>query len=153
MPLLLLLTTALATTAPADCRPDAADVQAVRAVAEGIVAADNRSDIERVLAYYTADAVLMPPGSGPVHGRDAIRPRYEALFAGFKPAIEGRIDEACATGAMGFVRGHNGGRMVPLRDGSPRELDDGYLMLLRRESDGAWRISHLIWHPGGGPKP
>jgi uncharacterized protein (TIGR02246 family) len=152
-PLAAAIALAPATPPPADCRPDAPDVRAVRAVADGIVAADNRSEIEQVLAYYTADAVLMPPGSAPVRGRDAIRPRYEALFAGFKPAIEGRIDEACAAGAVGFVRGHNGGRMVPLGVGSPRALDDVYLMVLRREADGAWRISHLMWHPGAGPQP
>jgi len=25
-------------------------------------------------------------------------------------------------------------------------LDDAYLMLLRLEAGGIWRISHLIWH-------
>ena len=138
---------------PADCRADSTAVVAVRAVADGIIAADNAGDIGRVMDAYAADAWLMPPNAAPVKGQAAIRPRYETLFAGFRPAIEGRIDEACVSGATAFVRGHNGGRMVPLRDGSPRALDDVYLMLLRREADGAWRISHLAWHPGAGPGP
>lgn len=119
---------------------------AVRRVAEGIIAADNARDIERVLSLYAPDAVLMPPGEAPVQGRAAIRPRYEGLFAAYTPAIEGRIDELAVDGTTAFVRGHNGGRLVPLGDALPRELDDVYLMLLRREKDGAWRISHLIWH-------
>src|SRR5262245_14838844 len=84
--------TVAAPSAP-ECRTDAPGAREVRAVATGIVDADNRRDIERVLAYYAADAVLMPPGEAPVAGRDAIRPRYEALFAGFDPAIEPEIGE------------------------------------------------------------
>lgn len=133
-----------------DCRPDASAVQEIRAVASGIIAADNASDIERVLSYYSTDAILMPPGEAPVAGRNNIRPRYEGLFADFTPEIEGHIDEACAGSGFGFVRGHNGGRLVPHGDGTARVLDDGYIILLRREEDGTWRISHLIWHRQSG---
>jgi uncharacterized protein (TIGR02246 family) len=137
--------------APAACQADAPAVRQVRAVAAGIVEADNRRDLEKVLSYYAADAVLMPTGEAPVVGRDTIRPRYEALFAGFEPRIESRIDEACVSQRLGFVRGHNGGRLVPRTGGEPRALDDVYVMLLRLEPNGAWRISHLIWHRQSAP--
>lgn len=126
---------------------DAEEVRRVRDVAVGIVKADNERAIERVLDYYAGDAVLMPPGEDAVMGREAFRPRYEGLFAHFDPAIELRIDEACVSGSMGFVRGHNGGRLVSRSSGEVRPLDDAFLMLLRRGADGKWRISHLIWHP------
>ena len=136
---------------PADCRADAPAVPKVRAVAEAIIAADNARDIDRVLSLYTADAILMPPNGPPLQGRTAIRPNYEALFAAFDPAIEGRIDEACASGNLAFVRGHNGGRLVNRGSAPARALNDFYLMLLRFD-DGAWRISHLIWHAGTAPQ-
>jgi uncharacterized protein (TIGR02246 family) len=142
----------VATAAPTlECRAEAPAVRAVRAVAEGIVAADNRRDLERVLAYYTDDAVLMPPGEGPVVGRANILPRYEALFEAFDPEIQIEVHEACVDGGLGFVRGRNGGRLLPRSAGEVRRLDDGFLMLLRA-SHGAWRISHLIWHRQG-PAP
>ena len=133
------------------CAADPAATRAVRAVATGIVQADNERALARVLAYYADDAVLMPPGEPPVSGRTAIRPRYETLFAGFDPAIEARVDEICVEGALAYVRGRNGGRLQARAGsgGADRQLDDVYLMLLRREKDGAWRISHLIWHAGG----
>jgi uncharacterized protein (TIGR02246 family) len=141
-----------AQAAPISCAADDASVRAVRTVADGIVAADNRGDLERVLAFYADDAILMPPGSPPVSGRAAIRPRYESLFAGFAPAIEGRIDEACESDGLGYVRGHNGGRLRSRDGGADRVLDDAYLMLLRRGADGTWRITHLMWHAAG-PSP
>jgi uncharacterized protein (TIGR02246 family) len=130
-----------------DCDAGAEAVREVRAVAEGIIAADNARDIERVLGYYADDAVLMPPGEQPVTGRDAIRPRYEQLFAQFNPEIEAHVLEACAGASFAFVRGQNGGRLVPRAGGNPRDLNDVYLMLLRRDAGAGWRISHLIWHP------
>jgi uncharacterized protein (TIGR02246 family) len=136
-----------------ECRPTAVGVVEIRAVASGILAADNRRDIERVLGYYTADAVLLPPGEAPVIGRDGIRPRYEALFAAFRPEIEGHIEEACVGSNLGFVRGRNGGRLIPRAAGDVRVLDDAYLMLLRLEADGVWRISHLMWHRQSEPAP
>ena len=148
--MLFMLVVGLALAQPAtgsDCRADSPSVQAIRAVADGIIAADNARDLTRVMRWYAANAWLMPPNESPVQGHSNIRPRYESLFASFDPAIEGRIDEACANGSIGFVRGHNGGRMISRTGGAARRLNDAYLMTLRHEPDGRWRISHLIWHP------
>src|SRR5262245_34757705 len=128
---------------------DAATLDAIRAVANGIVAADNRRDLTAVLGYYAVDAVLLPPGEPPVEGKDQIRPRYEALFSTFSPEIEAHVDEACAGEALAFVRGRNGGRLVPRASGEAKTLDDAYLMVLRLEADGRWRISRLMWHSQG----
>ena len=143
----ILLLAVLAQAPAVDCRADSTAVTAVRAVANGIIAADNARDLTRVMEAYAADAWLMPPREAPLRGHAAIRPRYESLFAGFTPAIEGRIDEACVSGSMAYVRGHNGGRMISRSNAPPRVLDDVYLMQLKIDSDGRWRISHLIWHP------
>jgi ketosteroid isomerase-like protein len=80
-----------------------------------------------------------------VSGHAAIRPRYETLFAGFNPAIEGRLDAVCVSGAMATVTGHNGGRMVSKTGTPDRALNDTYLMVLARGADGRWRIQHLVW--------
>ena len=154
----LLIGAALAPAAAADptslqCGADVSGVREIRGVASGIVAADNRRDLEKVLAYYAADAVLMPPGEAPVVGRDRIRPRYEALFAGFTPEIALQVEEACVGAGLGFVRGRNGGRLTPRTAGEVRALDDVFVMLLRLEPEGVWRISHLIWHRQSGPVP
>ena len=145
---LLVVASAAVPVRAAECRADAPAVVRVRAVADGIVAADNARAIDRVLGFYASDAVLMPPAEPPVTGLEAIRPRYEGLFAAFDPAIEGRIDEACVDGSSGFVRGHNGGRMRGRAGQADRALDDYYVMLLRADAAGTWRISHLIWHAG-----
>ena len=64
----------------------------------------------------------------------------------FDPAIEPRIDELRVDGDRAFVRGRNGGVLHARGAGTDRVLDDVYLMLLAREADGSWRITHLMWH-------
>jgi uncharacterized protein (TIGR02246 family) len=136
--------------AAAACDPDPEPVALARAVAAGIVDADNASALERVLEHYAPDAMLLPPSEPPVQGHAAIRPRYEGLFAAFRPQIDARVDEVCVSGALAFVRGHNGGRLLSRNGGADRALDDAYIMMLRRGADGRWRISHLMWHRAGG---
>lgn len=149
---LIVMAAAVAAPAPA-CEVNRDAGAHVRAVATGIVDADNASALERVLAYYAADAMLLPPGEAPVTGQGAIRPRYEALFAAFKPEIVGRVDEVCVSGPLAFVRGHNGGQLRSRTGGPDRALDDVYLMLLARGAGARWRITHLIWHRAGRESP
>jgi uncharacterized protein (TIGR02246 family) len=153
----LLIIAALASSTPStgglSCDAAALPARDAAAVASGIVAADNARDLERVLSYYAADAMLLPPGEPPVQGGDAIRSRYEALFGAFDPRIEARVEEACAAEGFAYVRGRNGGTLAPRAGGAPRRLDDVYLMLLRREPDGGWKITRLMWHAASPPPP
>ena len=136
----------------AECRAGSPAVSQVRAVAAGIIAADNDRNLARVLSFYATDAILMPPNEAAVRGRDAIRPRYEGLFSAFDPEIEGRIDEACVTGPIAVIRGSNAGRLRGRGQQSSRTLNDVYIMLLRLDADGSWRISHLMWHAASLPE-
>jgi uncharacterized protein (TIGR02246 family) len=146
LPLIAILVLSSTEAKAQECSADNSVVKTVRRVADNIIAADNSQEIEKVIALYATDAVLLPPNEAPVSGHAAIKSRYEPLFANFKPQIESRIDEVCVDQKTAFVRGHNGGSLVPIAGGDFRRLDDTYLMLLRREKDGVWRISHLMWH-------
>jgi uncharacterized protein (TIGR02246 family) len=130
------------------CGHEAGDSLAAAEVAEGIIAADNNRDIDLVLGYYRTDAVLMPPGESTVRGRPSIRPRYEALFEQYDPAIVGRIDRVEICGDMAIISGRNGGWLRGRDDRPDRRLSDVYLMMLRF-AEGRWRIARLIWHSDG----
>ena len=134
------------------CRANDDAALKVREVVEGLVAADNERDIGHVLEYYATDAVLLPPNEQPVTDRDEIQRRYVGLFESFTPQIEARVDEICVDDTLAVVRGHNGGWMVTREGGLTRQLDDVYLMVLRLETSGDWKISRLMWHSGS-PTP
>lgn len=123
------------------------DSMLVRQIAEGIIAADNGSDIASVVGYYGDSAVLLPPNEPPITGFRAIRSHYEQLFGDFRPAIEGRIDSIVVRDSTARVWGHNGGWLRAMAAGlSDRALADDYLMSLAYRR-GVWQISRLEWHP------
>lgn len=86
-------------------QPDAAAMTAVRAVALGIIDADNRGDVDEVMKFYAQDSVLMPPASDPVQGSATIRDRYQALFRDFTAQLEGVVDAVQVEGAWASSAG------------------------------------------------
>jgi uncharacterized protein (TIGR02246 family) len=123
-----------------------ADFAAIRAATSGIIAADNAGDAAAVIRFYADDAVLLPPNGAPVVGKDAIRARYEEGFRHFRFAISSSSEETHVFGDWAFDRGTTTGKTIPKMDESSRQIHDKYVMILHRESGGAWKIARLIWN-------
>ena len=89
------------THAVRSCDPSAAAGHA----AEYLIARDNAKDLAGVLAGYTDDVTWYPPHDAPLHGIEAIRPRYEELFSSFAVALRPDVLEASGNGESGLVAG------------------------------------------------
>lgn len=121
--------------------------KAVRAVVVSLIAADNAGDLEAVMRQYGSDPVLMPPGREAIRGRAAVRSHYARLLADTDMDLDAESVETVVTGDWAFDRGFTMGSVTP-RGGETVQIYDRYLMLLQRESEGAWKASRLIWHAG-----
>ena len=126
-----------------------ADEAKIRAVNEAYAAAWRRNDPEAVRAALWPDAVLIPQGSLPVRGLEAID-RFWWPKDGPATTVTGftvTVDEVGGSGNLGFVRGtfvldfswEDKGKTVPRRNRG------NYFMLFRRSAAGDWRISHRMW--------
>jgi ketosteroid isomerase-like protein/pimeloyl-ACP methyl ester carboxylesterase len=121
------------------------DIALVKKVLAGIIAADNASDVERIVAFYEDDALLLPPAGHAVAGKAAIKERYRQGFEKARLELVFHSEETQVAGAWAFDRGLTSGRNV-WRDGrEPTKFEHKYLMILKRQSDGAWKIARLIW--------
>lgn len=136
----------MATGARAGQADQPADLAGIRAVTSGIIAADNAGDAAAVMRFYSDDAVLLPPNGAPVAGKEAIRARYEEGFRHFRFAISSASEETHVFGDWAFDRGTTSGKTIPKTDESSRQIHDNYVMILHRESSGAWKIARLIWN-------
>ena len=125
------------------------DIAAIRRMLGAIVSADNARDLNAVMALYANDAVLLPPDEKAVAGKESIRPRYQSLFDEFKPEISISHDEIITDGDWAFARGMTTGKMTPRNGGTAGTVNDKYLMILRRQPDGTWRIARLMWSKAG----
>jgi len=120
-----------------------AETVKVRRVVEGIITA---------IILVICRAFFLPHNDAPVVGKKKTKPRYEALFASYRPVIKAAIDEVIVAQDGAFVRGYNAGRLIPRSGGEPRVLSDVLMMILRRAKEAGWEIARLMWHPAPAPK-
>jgi uncharacterized protein (TIGR02246 family) len=122
----------------------------LRAVAEAYRDGWLTGDSAAVLRLFAPDAVLLPHhGDPPVTGLEAIR---EFWWPASSPptrvtALEQTTDGARVEGRTGILWGRFTLAFSWNEDGATRSLRNAgtYLMVLRREDDGRWRITHRMW--------
>src|SRR5262245_28897809 len=88
----------------------AGEVAQIKKVLAGIIAADNASDVERIVAFYEDDALLLPPASPAVAGKAAIKERYRQSFENARLELAFHSEETQVAGAWAFDRGLTHGR-------------------------------------------
>lgn len=124
---------------PGDSVKSATAKHAIEAAMGRYVAASNRGDIEALAALYADDAVLLPPDHGPIEGRKAIAEFWRQGTDDSLTITTLRIE---VDGDLGYLVGRY---RLPATEREP--ADSGkYLMCLRRQRDGAWKVAADIWN-------
>lgn len=148
MPCRLPVTIALA-VAVAACAPSApaplsdADKAAIRANLDTYTKNALAADWDAWGKTLAPDVVYMPPNMAPLMGRDAAVtfgrgfPKLNSL-TNEAVDIDGRGDIAYARGRFAYA--------VTMPDGSAASDSGSFIAIYRRQSDGAWLNSQLIWH-------
>ena len=130
-----------------------ADEEAIQTVADNWAAALSNGDMDGVFALWTEDGVELPPGPARI-GRASIRDRFEEVTTGGSVAASISFDEVEVAGDWAFARGIFEGTWTP-EDGSAQTQETNHnLWVMRRQSDGTWRIARMMWHatePPGSP--
>jgi uncharacterized protein (TIGR02246 family) len=105
------------------------------------------NDPDAMAELYTQEALLLPPGHELVAGRDSVRAFWSR---GMEPGFRMITMAVEVAGGTGYVVGRY---YVPPEDQDEAETGK-YIIALRRERDGAWRITADIWnadHPDEEP--
>jgi uncharacterized protein (TIGR02246 family) len=127
----------------------------IRKLIEDLMAANNAGDIERAIAYYTPDALLLPPTEPEVSGREKIRTHYTGAFGRFALRVTATAQEIRSCADWGVVRGTVQGTLTEKTSEESRPLNDKFLGIVERGADGKWRLSRMMWSPvaaAGGPR-
>ena len=102
----------------------------VRKLAEAVLSAWNRQDVEGVVSCYTEDCVYLDPNTrGPVVGREALRRYLSRLFQRWKMNWSLREFFQFADGEGGAFLWH--AQLTPASGGKTAEIDGMDLVLLR----------------------
>lgn len=138
VPLVLFLF-ACATRPTADISAGDAE-NAIRRLDAGFNSAIARGDVNGMMEMYAEDAVLMPPNTPPMRGRDAVR-QYWTAFMGIG-RVEGTVttDDVEQSGELATEVGHYTMTITPTAAGAPPVRDSGKFLVAWRKTDGKWRV-------------
>jgi len=135
---LLLFACAAPASAPFDAAAESAKL--LQRDAEWADAATAGKDVEKVLSYWSDDAVVMEPGQPPVEGKAAIRAYVTASYAtpGFKIHWVSQKPVFSPDGKMAYMRAVDE-MTVPGVKGAPMTLHLQGYSIWRKDADGQWR--------------
>ena len=114
----------------------AAEIEAVRARAEGLAAAEAAKDVAAVLTFYTDDIIGQFAGAPQVQGKEAIGDGYRQLFENFHECSATTIHiEVAASGDLAY----NYGVWKGILTGPEGDLlDMGKYLCVWKKIDGEW---------------
>jgi ketosteroid isomerase-like protein len=137
---------------PADSQPqNASDTNPVTRILRDLDAEWSRAaaakDVEQTVAYYSDDAVVLPPNAGSATTKGAIRSLWKDLLASpglmitWKPA---RVQLA-KSGEMAWV---SGAYELSMNDAGGKPINDRgkYLEVWEKQSDGKWKCVADTWN-------
>lgn len=115
------------------------DEKAIRDLVDAWLVASAEGDHETVLDLMTDDVVFMVPDQEPF-GKEAFKAISEQM-KGFRMEADHEVMELQVLGDWAYLRGRLKITMTPRGGGSPARRSGYTLTLLRRGTDGKWRIA------------
>ena len=118
------------------------------------VAAYNAGDVDKIVALYAEDAIVMPPDAPSASGHAAIRAHMTKDIASTKAAGVTLSDVNSSAGASGDLGWHAGSFAVLDADG--KTVGTGKYSEIWQKKNGKWLIIRDIWNndaPAPAPAP
>jgi uncharacterized protein (TIGR02246 family) len=98
-------------------------------------------DVDKLLAHYTDEAVLMSPGAGPSTGKDAIRSALQEMVGDNALVLSFTADrvEVAKSGDMAYTQG--GYTMTITNPATKKPVNDkgSYVTVYKKQADGSWK--------------
>ncbi len=135
------LVTGLAACAPAE-PPDtrAQDEAAIREADTAFAAAAATKDVEAIMAFFTDDAVALPPNAPMASGKAALRAEWETMIATPGMSVSWSPTTVVASGDLGYSIGTATMSMTG-PDGAAMSDSMKYVTIWRRQADGSWKVA------------
>ena len=126
------------------------DLAAIQRLHETDMAAAKIHDIRTLITLITDDCILLPPGHEPIRGRDAIwKFMQEQLPENQNYKITEYVqhfEEVKIIGDWAFEWATFHGIFRHKSGGADLHERSRLFRVLRRQSDGSWKVARAIWH-------
>ena len=110
-------------------------------------ASTSGNDIEKIISYWSDDAVVIPQGEAVVTGKAALREMVTHMkqTPGFTIHWKSEKPSFSPDGKVAYMRGANE-VVVTGPDGKPMTIPGRGLTVWRKEADGVWRCVMDTWN-------
>lgn len=114
-------------------------------------AASEGKDVEKVVAFWTDDAVIVPSGAPIISGKAAIRDYVKQSFdtPGFRISWKTLDARISSDGTMGYTTAESS-FTFPAADGKLETMTGRGVAIWRRGNDGQWKCVYDAWNHGPG---
>ncbi len=131
--------------------PDEARMAVLTAEREWAAAARNK-DLQRSISFLADDAIMFPPGQGPLVGKGAIRDYIASSFAtpGFSVTWEPEDVVVAKGGDLAYTHARSV-YTFPGPDQTLQTLHGKGVAIWRKDTDGRWRCVVDIWNEAPAP--
>ena len=123
-----------------------ADEKAVRDADEVWSNAAAAKDVDKTVAFYSDDAVVMPPNMDRVTTKEAIRKIWKDLLTDAKLSWKATKVEVAKSGDIAFISGTYEVTMNEVVSGKPVNDHGKYLEVWEKQTDGSWKCGADIWN-------
>jgi ketosteroid isomerase-like protein len=110
-------------------------------LAVAFAAAFNQKDAPGIAAFYTDDAVLMPPNLPAVKGRTSIENYYRTGFAQSSGTLQLKPTESSVSGTLAFESG-----VSSMTAGNPPKTATGKYVVVYKRIGNDWKIAYDIFN-------
>jgi ketosteroid isomerase-like protein len=122
-----------------------ADSTKIKEMNEELMASFNSRDMPKLLDLYSGSAVIMPPNSAALRGRELIESFYNDLFEDGASDLRLEARDVSGSGTLAFQTGTYAMKRKANEDGSFVN-DRGKFLFILRGHGGYWRIEHAVWN-------
>jgi uncharacterized protein (TIGR02246 family) len=137
-------TITMASSAQSESTTDAAITRTMMRYQDAL----NASSTPQVMQLYTQDGVFMPPDREPAVGRTEVQQAYDAVFKRITLQVKFHIEEIVQMSPdWAFVRTNSAGTQITHATNAKTAEANSELFILRKESDGVWRIARYTFSP------
>jgi uncharacterized protein (TIGR02246 family) len=103
------------------------------------------ANASKVVALYTKDAVLMPPGAPTAVGQEQVKATYEYVFKAIKLDINFTIDDIAVNGNQAVVRSTSKGTALVNANGQSAPEENRELFVFQKVG-GQWKIARYMYN-------
>jgi len=135
----------------ASAAPQTATLEALAKLREAWVQDLGTKQLEPILRFYAADAAFMQPDGERITGSAALRTLFQTIMATFNSDLTLHSQNLEASGDLAYDSGDFQETLTNIATGAKINSKGSYVIIYKRQANGAWQIVQHVWT--GTPPP